>query len=235
MQIKGIARYSHVLKPSSPKGSDKLKYSIQLLIHKSDPQCSQIQSAIDEAILNGFPQGLPEKFFNCWNDLAINEPENEVLKDYMSLSISTNADRDKPPVVSTDLKPIIDPGTQIDGKIVWVVGGVNTYDQVTKGVKVYLNGTCVTTEAGPLPLEAISSKPTVEQMFKDIVSIPVPTSNPQTPPVPAAPVASTPVYQMTAKAKGASRDQFISEGWTNEQLITEGYLLPPSGITPSFA
>lgn len=41
------------------------------------------------------------------------------------------------------------------------------------------------------------------------------------------PVAAAPVYQMTAKANGATRDQFIAsgQGWTDELLRQHGYML----------
>jgi hypothetical protein len=43
------------------------------------------------------------------------------------------------------------------------------------------------------------------------------------PPAPAAPVA--PVKQMTAKAAGATYEQFTANGWTDEMLVREGYLV----------
>jgi hypothetical protein len=228
-------------------------YSIDVLIHKSDPQCAEIQRSVDEALNNGFPNGLPHEYKTCWKDCAIVEPENTALRDYMCLKVSTDAEKERPPVVDFQLKPILDPGTPINGKIVWITGNLGTFlkQHVSQdGVKVYLNGTCVTNENSPIPLESISSKPSVEQMFGDVVtpsgapSTQMPTAAPvaQMPTAAPAPVAPAPVstptapqYQMTPKASGATRDAFIAQGWTDELLIQEGYMMPPNGVTPSFS
>jgi len=231
IKVKGIARYPHVVKASSAKDADKLQYSISILIHKSDDQCMVIDKSLNEAILNKYPKGEPAKFGTCWKDCAIEEPQNELLKDYMSLKLSTNADIDKPPVVDSSIQPIIDPSfdNQLAGKIVWVTGGIGCYERGgNHGVKVYLNGTLDTGDMGDLPRESFSSKPTAEQMFSDVA-----VNSPSTVPSPAPPTAS-PVYQMTAKASGASRDQFVEQGWTDESLIKEGYMLSPIGVSPSF-
>jgi len=38
---------------------------------------------------------------------------------------------------------------------------------------------------------------------------------------------------MTEKAAGASYEQFIAQGWTDEQLIAQGYMQAPGGVTPA--
>jgi hypothetical protein len=55
---------------------------------------------------------------------------------------------------------------------------------------------------------------------------------PATPP-PAAP--SAPKYQMTDKANGLTREQYHAAGWSDEQLVQHGIMLPPGGVAPSFA
>lgn len=40
---------------------------------------------------------------------------------------------------------------------------------------------------------------------------------------------------MTAKAQGISRDEYLASGWTDALLVEHGYMLPPGGVTPSFA
>lgn len=39
------------------------------------------------------------------------------------------------------------------------------------------------------------------------------------------PTAPAPAKMMTAKANGASYDQFIANGWTDEQLVQQGYMV----------
>jgi len=61
-----------------------------------------------------------------------------------------------------------------------------------------------------------------------VVSAPAPLPVAPAPAFTAPPtVAAAPVYQMTAKANGATRDQFIAsgQGWTDELLRQHGYML----------
>lgn len=53
--------------------------------------------------------------------------------------------------------------------------------------------------------------------------VPPPARDFLTPPV--APVAPAPVKQMTAKAGGATYEQFVAQGWTDAQMIEQGYLV----------
>jgi len=55
---------------------------------------------------------------------------------------------------------------------------------------------------------------------------------PAVPPVPSVPPASSKV--MTAKAAGASYESMIAAGWTDAQLIEQGYLAAPVTPIPSF-
>lgn len=243
MLIKGIARYPHLLNPSSSKNVDKLKYSVNLLIHKLDSKLPQLTKKINEAIANGFPKGTPDDFYNCLTDLAVTDPTNDALKEYMCLKASSNAEFEKPHIVDNDLNPIIDPTFRITGKCVWIDGSPGTFNKGSNGVSFYLNATKVTNEEGPIPSDSISSKPSIEQIFEGIddESSPIAPTTPTTPttPAPPAPPVPSPVveekYQMTYKANGMTRDQFIAQGWSDAQLISEGYLSPPNGVTPSFS
>ena len=160
--------------------------------------------------------------------MAIESPEETQLKDYMCMRASN---KEKPVLVDSDIQPIIDPNIQIDGNIVFIDCNPYPYDmsKANRGLTCYLNGVMVTNEKGNLPLESISSKPTASQMFADIKSSPV-----NVPPLPGSPPVVTAKYQMTEKANGSSRDDFKSQGWTDVQLIEQGYMLPPVGVTPSF-
>lgn len=231
MKIKGIARYPKLMKAKDYKNDGNFKYSVDLLIHKSDPVCQEIEKTINEVIANEYPKGAPKGFKTCWSDLS--ESDNSALKDYMLLKVSTNIDK-KPHVVDRNNQLIVDPSIDgtITGQIVWIAGGFGCYPQ--GGIKMYLNGVLLTGETGPIPVEALSSKPSVEEMFSDVIQE-EPTASmgfPSATPVPTPPTFSK--YQMTAKANGATRDQLINIGWSDEQLIEKGMMLPPNGITPSF-
>jgi hypothetical protein len=46
---------------------------------------------------------------------------------------------------------------------------------------------------------------------------------PALPQVPVAPAA--PAYQMTAKAMGATREQMLSAGWTDDLMLAQGMMV----------
>lgn len=57
-----------------------------------------------------------------------------------------------------------------------------------------------------------------------------PAAAPSTPPAPPAapsapPVTASPTRVMTAAAAGATYEQFVAQGWTDEQLISGGYMV----------
>jgi hypothetical protein len=62
--------------------------------------------------------------------------------------------------------------------------------------------------------------------FVQMPPAPAVISAPPAPPVaPVAPIApAAPAFQMTAKAAGSSREAFMSAGWTDAQLIQQGYM-----------
>jgi hypothetical protein len=171
MRVQGIARYTHLAKPSAPKGSQDLKYSINILIHKNDPQLPNIQAELATTIKNGFPSGMPASAHTCLHDMAIKDPTNTALADYMSLSANTRADMNRPDFVDSNLDMIIDPAadSNTDGMVVYADINFATYDQVAKGVKAYLNAVMVTQQEGAIPRESLSSKPSVKSLFGDLV------------------------------------------------------------------
>ena len=242
-KYKGIARYTHLVNPSAAKNTDKLMYSNTLLIHKSDPQCTTINAEVEAAKANGFPSGFPANGNTCWNDCAVSEPGNVHIKDYMSLKASTKADQGQPVFVDANLQPIIDPGMdgKLSGEIVWVDVGIASYSQGSEGVKAYLNGIMVAGETGAIPKEALSGKPTAQQMFgasaAPAPAAPAPAAPAPAAPAPAAPAAPTVVYQMTEKAGNFTREQYQASdpAWTDEKLIADGLMLPPNGVAPSFS
>lgn len=238
LRVKGIVRYPHVVTASSPPDIDKLMYSVQLLIHKSDPQIKEINNALDETTKNGFPKGKPEGFITCFTDGINDKNTNEKIKDYMILKFSTLASMTKPGAyVGPKRSEVIDPSEEADmvGKIGYVAGGTDTYSvSINNGVKIYLNAIWVPGQKGDIPVEFLTSKPTADEIFGDldggVIASPVETSKVSLPPAPPA----TGKYEMTEKATG-SRDAYIEAGWNDEKMISEGIMLPPNGVTPSFS
>jgi len=252
-KFKGIARYAHTIKASAAKNTDNKQFSISILIHKSDPQCAVITAEHEAAKANGFPGGFPADGNICWTDLAVTEPGAPALRDYMQLRASTKEEFGRPVLVDVGLQPIIDPSWDGSsaGKIVFIdCSAIQAYNKGSSGVKAYLNGVMDTGEVGAIPVESLSSKPTAETMFgaspqtatqqQAPAAGPVPTPQAPSPAPNAAPSPApnaAPVYTMTDKAAGHTRDQLLAngQGWSDELLISQGMMLPPGGVTPSFA
>lgn len=251
---KGIARYVHLVRADAPKGSDKLRYSVDLLIHKQDPQIAAITAAHEAAKANGFPMGFPANGHPCWVDLAVTEPGNVALSQYMCLKATTGVEFGKPETVDANIQPIIDPSLDgnLTSQVIWLSTEIASFDNVSKGTKAYLNGVMATGEQGAIPREVLSSKPTAQQMFAGVsavapqmgVPVPVPGQQPvaMAPPVPQMPAAPVPPvappvapqHVMTAAAQGATYEAMIAGGWTDEALIANGMMAPPGGVVPAF-
>src|SRR5690625_4227929 len=60
-----------------------------------------------------------------------------------------------------------------------------------------------------------------------------PASTPAAPPLPAAPAPAAPAHVMTAKANGAKYEDFVAQGWTDEQLVANGYMQAPAAAAPA--
>lgn len=219
--------------PRAVEAGKDPKYSCSVLIKKTDPQVAQIQAIIDADKLNGWPSGFPATGKIFMKD----SPENPEY-----VVINGNAQQDmKPPVVDANICPIIDPSQVYAGAIAWVSFNSFTYNKdVNKGVAAGLNGVMITGEEGELG--RLDGRPTAESMFADVQGGGVPATTAPAPAAPNAPAPAapgppvpTPQYVMTAKAQ-FTRDQYLATpGWTDELLISEGLMLPPNGVAPSFA
>lgn len=238
--IKGIISFPNFFKPRKADENSDPKYGGTALIAKTDPQCATITAAIEQDKLNGFPSGFPPNAKCSWKDCAVEYPSDPKLHGYMELRTSSPEDN-KPLVVDANHQQVLDPGAAIPGELAYF--SVNTYSYnkpMTKGVTAGLNGVMLLREMGPLG--RLDNKPSAEQMFASVTGgatgaapaapsaggVPQPPRPPNTPPAP-------PAFVMTAKAAGATRESFHSNGWTDAAMIEQGYMLPPGGVTPSFA
>lgn len=242
MIIEGQVRHQNLITAWAYEDKEENKaWSVTILIKKSSPQVALIQKAIDEAILIEHPKGKPvmkpdDPWKTCFKDLAVYEPENEVLKDYMQLKCSTKTiingePRKRPPILNTKSEVmILDPQSfvEIQGKMVLVQIVIKAYK---KNDSSHLNGTQVSDHNGPIAIEFLSSKPRDEDMFKGAsFSEQEPVAPPEVEAPPAPPVARV----MTDKAQ-ESYETYQKAGWSDAQLIEAGYLEAPGGVAPSFA
>lgn len=250
--IKGVLSFPALFTPKVAQGATEAKYGVSILLPPTDPQLPALQAEVEAAKANTFPSGMPPTA----EVPALAQYDTKYAgKDYYDprftgwwvVSCSAKAD-DKPAVVDMNHDPIIDAGQVCSGAIAHVNLGISGYKKGKGGVGGWLNGVMATGEL--CEFGRLDGKPSVDQMFANVGAPPVAATPPPAPPVaatpppapPAPPVAATPPpappapqYQMTAAAGGQTREAMIAVGWTDETLISNGMMLPPNGVTPSFA
>ncbi|SPL81340.1 Phage protein [Yersinia phage fEV-1] len=236
-KVKGILSYPHLFTPRSVNPGDDPKFSASILLRKGDPQIQQVQQIIATEKANGWPNGFPHNGKEFMKDGAVAFPNDAAMHNYMIISSNAKADS-KPHLVDAHMQPVMNQSDAFAGAVVWAALNSFTYNQpVNKGVGCGLNGIMLTGEEGELG--RLDGRPTVEGMFGDVAAggAPSPAAAPMAPAAPAAPVAppAAPVHQMTAAANGLTREQYHAAGWSDEQLIQNGLMLPPNGVAPSFA
>jgi len=247
--IKGILSFPALFTPKVAKGANEPKFSCTVLIPPNDPQIAQIQAEVDAAKLNTFPSGYTGTD-ECFGPYDVKYQGKEYYDPQFSgwyvFSCSAKAE-DKPAVVDLARQPVIDPSVVYPGSIVYVNAGISGYVKGKGGIGGWLNGVMVTGEEGQFG--RLDNKPSVDHMFSNVAGG-VPNQAPAVPQQPAAQTApppapnaapvppqapAAPVHQMTAAANGATYEQMIAAGWTDESLIQNGMMLPPGGVQPSFA
>lgn len=255
--VKGIARYVHAFTPSAPPGTTERRYSIDVLVHKSDAEfLPQAQAALEADKQATFPQGMPPRADVFITDLATVPGTDPRLHEYMSVRFSTREADGSPAIVNAQRQPVINPSELQPGDIVYVSGNTQGYTVGSQGVKAYFNGVMLTGQKGSIPTELLSARPSAEQMFANLPGAPAgqpqyntqgqlppapapvnapPAAAPPPAPVPPAPAAPpTAQFVMTPAANGVTRESYHEAGWTDEQLISNGLMLPPGGASPSF-
>lgn len=221
-KVKGILSYPHLFAARAINPGDDPKFSATVLLHKSDPQLTQIQAILNQEKANGFPSGFPAKGKVFLKDCAVEFPDQPELRDYMAISGGAKQDS-KPAVVDMNMQPVLDPSQVFAGAIVWAAFNTFVYDQpVNKGVSAGLNAVMVTGEMGPLG--RLDGRPSVESLFGDVAG----GAAPAPAPVAAAPApAPTPQYIMTPAANGLTREQYHASGWSDLQLVQAGLMQAP--------
>jgi hypothetical protein len=212
-KVKGILSYPHLFTPRSVNPGDDPKFSASILVRKDDPQVQQIQQFM--------------------KDGAVQHPDRPEMHNYMIISANAKADS-KPHVVDAQMNPVMNQADAYAGAIAWAAFNSFVYNQpVNKGVGCGLNGIMLTGEEGELG--RLDGKPTVEGMFGDLAQGGAPQAPASAPAATATPPPAAPKHQMTDKANGLTREQYHATGWSDEQLIQHGMMVPPGGVAPSFA
>lgn len=232
--IKGILSFPTLFTPKIATGGTEAKFGVSVLIPPNDPQIAVLQAEVEAAKLNTFPSGYTgqDECFGAYDTKYAGKSYHDPrFSGWYVFSCSAKAE-DRPSVVDVNYNPIIDPGAVFSGMVGFVNAGISGYIKGKGGIGGWLNGVMIT--ADEPPMGRLDGKPTVEQMFADVSggTPAAPAPSPASPP----PAAPQPQYVMTEKANGLTREQYLATpGWTDELLIQQGMMLPPAGVTPSFA
>lgn len=225
-KIKGILSFPHLFQARAVNPGDDPKYSVSVLIKKTDPQLATVQAAVAQEKAAGFPSGFPDKGKCFLKDGAVEYPNDPKMHSYMIISTGAKLDS-KPAVVDMNMQPVIDPSQVYAGCVAWVAVNTFTFNQpVNKGVSAGLNAVMITGEIGELG--RIDNRKSASELFADVAAGAVPSipSAPLAPP-PAAPRAPA-QFIMTAAANGLTREAYHAAGWTDAQLIENGFMVAPS-------
>jgi hypothetical protein len=223
---------------------------------------NEFEAVRKDAYPSGLPVSADRCLMNYKEKYAGKEYYDPALADWWVFTC-TAKEESKPPVVDLHHQPVLDPASVPSGTVVHVSAALSAYTKGSGGIGGWLNGVMTTGQLGSLgrldnkptveqmfagvagatpPPAGGPSNPHVHggppaAPGPTYTAPPAPTpggppappSAPTPPPAPAAPVK-----QMTAKANGATYESFVASGWTDVQMIEQGYLLPPGGVTPSF-
>lgn len=219
--IKGIISFPTLFTPKIPKGSTEAKYSAVLLFPPGDPEIAKVKAEFDAALLASYPSGLPPKADKCFGTydekFQGKEYYDPKLSGWMVLTCTAKAE-DKPVVVDMNHQPIIDPSEICSGMVVYLNVGMSGYVKGTGGIGGWLNGVMSTGQLGILG--RLDNRPSAEQMFAGVGAA-----------APAAPAAGG--KTMTAKAGGATYEQLLSAGWSDELLVQHGMMIAaPAVVAP---
>lgn len=101
--------YANVWEPRAMEGSDRAKYSVSILIPKTDSATlSRVKEAIDTALKEGIAKlggKIPPTWKNPLRDGDIERPDNPEYAEHMF--VNANSDN-RPGIVDVNLNPIIE-------------------------------------------------------------------------------------------------------------------------------
>lgn len=223
--VKGILLFPNLFIPKKMKGyEDKPpRFSIVQALPPGDPQIQVIQNEVDILKASAYPNpakppanvavGLyKDRFFGA-------DYYDPRLENYYIIS-ATSKDDDPPYVLDVARQPLMDKSQVKGGMVAWVNFRIAIHQS---GIGAFLNGVMAAGEVGPFGV--FDGRPSIDDMFADVpTQIQVTPASASAPPV-ASPPAAQPVKTMTAKAAGATYEQFVAQGWTDVQMVEHGYLV----------
>lgn len=238
----GIGDFVKVFKAECPKGSDKARYSVNLLLDPKDPtdvkEIKKIKAQVDAAIKElGCKPGVSNLCFVKYDEAVMPDASyyNEKFKGFYMLKTNKGEEQGRPKVVDMrgdDITPADD--KMYSGRRIAVNVDIHTYTKGSGGIRAGLNGVMDTGEDGPFGRLG-GGAPSVNSMFGDYID--GSAAGPEDEDLPNFDEDEDldfpdfedegPVYRMTDKAKGYTREQLIGmgKGWTDERLVAKGLMV----------
>lgn len=257
-----VASFPNFFQATKVKGSDRARYGVQVLIPPDHPQLGEVWNEFEAVKNAGFPSGLGNRATVCFGlyEEQVNTGKDYYdprFNGWYQLSLYSPGDKPRPAVVQEmpngSLEAVMDPAKGFSGELIHVHFNMYTFTEGNTGVAGGLNGVCLTGKEGPMG--RLDNRPTAEQMFGKPVSGGTSPGTSQRngpsgppadvaarqgggppPPRRAAPPAPPAAKKMTPKAiaLGYTYDSLKQAQWTDQDMIDEGMLVPPAGVTPSF-
>ena len=241
LTVKGILSFPNLFTAKKAKGSDEPKFGVSVMLAPGDPQIAKVQEIISQAkagVPGGYA-GVDECFGTYESKYQGKEYYDPRFNGYYVLSSSAK-ETDRPEVVDANFNKIVDPAKVIPGMVGHVHLGISYYSKGKTGIGGWLNGVMLTDEEPPMG--RLDNKPSIEAMFGNVnnaagaaqVQETATTTTASAPPPPPnaqdAPPPPPPEKIMTAAANGATYESYIEAGWTDQQMIDNGLLTPPTSF-----
>jgi len=233
------------------KGNPKVQYFIAVAVEKTDTAMMQTFAQIQQVAQAGFPGGESQRPDFAWKVLDGDDPKYAGKTGFAGCMVFRfTSGFPVKAYTKGAASQIVDPNQIKRGYYIRVAFTVKANGNVTKP-GVYLNLSLVELVGYG---EEIVSGPDAASVLATVGAAVLPTAASATPiaggppitpavagpvtpvvagpitPVVAGPITPAPDFLsppiMTAKAGGASFQQFIDRGWTKEQMIAEGYIDP---------
>lgn len=211
-----------LLKPFTyDESKDAPKYHASFFLLKTDPQVAKLDAAIKtELTEKGVTGGKTFK-----KDAAEIWPDKTDLHAYFLYNCTAKQD-DTVAVGDKNGDPVIDGGEIRYYDQAWFKINIHAYDMPkSKGVTSYIEGALILGEPSELSevyKDSVKARPTLNNMFAEELGE-APVAEKKAPAKKAPAKKSEPV--MTDKADGISYEDFVADGWSDDEMRAEGYLV----------
>ena len=226
-----INTYDHENKPLAP---EKHNWWVGLAFPKiaanwweEQGELGAVFQAIMRAANSHYVNGEPQQPTFAWKIINGDDPKHASKTGYAGhwvIGFSRNVAIDACPVYNAAYQQVIDKNLAKKGYYYRISGSSVANGRTGNQAGVYINMEMAQLLyageeiiSGPAPASVFGAAPAMPEGARPIGVTPAPT--------PAAAPVAAPVKVMTEKAGGATYEQFIAQGWNDEQLIANGYMV----------